>query len=200
MIARPICLLSLALCLPWAQAQDGGPARIRLDAVGQPLTQQAAAWHCVADEGSGLVWEVKSSGQGLRHKDWRYRWSGTASADGACGLTHADCTANSYAAAANDIDNGPGRPRGLCGFSDWRLPLRTELQTVLQRSRAEPAADVTLFPTLEPAAYWTATSFAGDPALAWSIDFRFGIVTAADKSRALRVMLVRGTPKSRGAP
>jgi cell division septation protein DedD len=59
----------------------------------------------------------------------------------------------------------------LAGHTDWRLPNRNELQTIIQYSMNSPPIDKGIFPKTEPSPYWTSTTHAGYPDKAWSIDF-----------------------------
>lgn len=71
----------------------------------------------------------------------------------------------------------------LGGNSDWRLPSRIELVSLLEYERLELAADVAkvpeamldraAFPEAPPAEYWTASYF-GDPLEAWTVSFARG--------------------------
>ena len=58
------------------------------------------------------------------------------------------------------------------GCSDWRLPNRKELETIVDRYKFNPAIDTTLFPNTQSQIYWS-----GSPANhsnVWGIDFRSG--------------------------
>jgi hypothetical protein len=59
------------------------------------------------------------------------------------------------------------------GFSDWRLPTRFELETLLDLSRSDPAADPDL--GLKSAYYWSSTPLASSPGdYAWGVHFYLG--------------------------
>jgi hypothetical protein len=65
----------------------------------------------------------------------------------------------------------------LAGASDWRLPTRTELLTLVDDARHDPAIDTAFFPKTESAYYWTSTPCAWRPAsAAWCVYFSFGDV------------------------
>lgn len=63
---------------------------------------------------------------------------------------------------------------GLGGFSDWRLPTRAELLTLVDDTRHGPAIDTDVF-TCESEWYWTSTPAASSPShYAWIVDFGGG--------------------------
>ena len=56
------------------------------------------------------------------------------------------------------------------GYSDWRLPNKNELQTLLNHDKTgAPYSD---FPDISTTkAYWTSTTWASSPNIAWVVDF-----------------------------
>ena len=85
---------------------------------------------CVKDNATGLFWEQKTDNvRSIRHKDWKYQKS-NGPFGVACGaLTQCDTT--SYLKKLN-ADN-------YCGYSDWRLPTRTELLGLVDYGRFSPS-------------------------------------------------------------
>lgn len=61
---------------------------------------------------------------------------------------------------------------------EWRLPERPELESILDLTRFDPAADPDCFPDTESAPYWTRTTYTPDPSCAWVVNFDFGVVSA----------------------
>ena len=59
---------------------------------------------------------------------------------------------------------------------DWRLPTVDELQTILDRSRYDPAIDTDKFPDTKSLPYWTSTPLAWDSKSRWLVSFNLGIV------------------------
>ena len=58
----------------------------------------------------------------------------------------------------------------------WRLPTVDELQTILDRSRFNPAINTEKFPDTQTEPYWTSSTCAWNPAARWVVYFAFGSV------------------------
>lgn len=58
----------------------------------------------------------------------------------------------------------------------WRLPTRSELDSILDLSRNNPAVDVTLYPDTQHDWYWSSTLLTASPDFAWCVDFGDGYV------------------------
>ena len=179
-------------------------------------------WACVRDHVTGLDWEVKSYAAvpDLRDRGWTYSWfssaerpDGTANANnggdpgginrGVC-LDKYDpdsnplgqfCDSAGYVAAVNDI--------ALCGFSDWRMPTRRELESIIHTGTHWPAIDTALFPNVPgefgnpqnpiPNVTWTGTPAPFSDS-AWSVYFEFGAQVNPSKTFAASLRLVRSAP------
>lgn len=80
----------------------------------------------------------------------------------------------------------------FAGHSDWRLPNKNELASIVEEACSAPAINVKVFPATPPAFFWSSSPYAGLAQGAWSVDFGFGPVNASVKTGSLNVRLVRG--------
>jgi hypothetical protein len=62
----------------------------------------------------------------------------------------------------------------LGGYSDWHLPTREELVTLVDDTRHDPAIDTDAFPGVTGGWYWTSTPTAWSASVAWFVDFGHG--------------------------
>lgn len=178
-------------------------------AAGVALGSGSADWACTRDNVTGLVWEVKtpSAAGGLR-SGYTYSWYSTDDATnggttgrGSVGVDTCNgtlfnygnkCNTQNYVAAVNAA--------GLCGKSDWRLPLRHELLTLVHSGQILPATiDPTYFPNTGPSFYWSRNTAVGAVGNAWSVNFGDGILGPASsstsgKASTFLVRLVRTGP------
>jgi hypothetical protein len=159
---------------------------------GLPLDAKADRWECVEDKKSKLTWEVKKNDGGIRDKDYSYTW--LRGNDGVIkGLSNGGrckggvkCDTYSYVRAMNE--------QKLCGYSDWRLPTRKEMETLVDYNNTgnEATIDKTYFPETVPSWYWTATENPRRDNFAWYVLFRNGIALNDLKERPKHIRLVRG--------
>ena len=124
----------------------------------------------VKDLNTGLVWEVKSpiAGDINCHED-RYD------------RVEAESW---FIAALNRKRHG--------GFSDWRLPNREELRSIVHYGGDSPAVDRAFFPDCAPEFYWARQENGFDPLLNWGIYFGYGCAISYPKINRYRVRAVRG--------
>ena len=83
----------------------------------------------------------------------------------------------------------------FAGYSDWRLPVMWELITIVDYSRSGPAID----PIFKAVAdnYWSATTYAPNPDVAWQVNFNIGLVDFDDKNFTRYVRAVRTGSKEK---
>ena len=165
----------------------------------------AGDWACTQDNLTGLMWETKTADSGLRDYRWEYSWystdSSTNGGDAGAGDTGVGTTTNNVLnITGSDNCSDPARcdtekyiadvnSSTLCGYSDWRLPSKRELETLLYFGNETPdGIDNNYFPGVgDPSLYvWTGTTNVG-----WIL---FGIETVITADEAYTVsFLLRGT-------
>jgi hypothetical protein len=81
---------------------------------------------------------------------------------------------------------------GFAGASDWRVPNRKELLSIVETACTFPALNTQVFPEPPPGQFLSSTTYSSVPHLVWATDFGTGGETLPNKSDALSVRLVRG--------
>lgn len=79
----------------------------------------------------------------------------------------------------------------LDGNSDWRLPTRIELVSLISLEWVDPAIDEEAFPNTPSDWFWTATANVADPETAWNAYFYFGYPGLGRKDDTVSVRCVR---------
>lgn len=76
----------------------------------------------------------------------------------------------------------------------WRIPTRSELESILDLSRYEPAIDTGKFPNIKSSYYWSSTpcSWANDTAV-WVVYFGSGNVSSSTRCLTACVLAVRSS-------
>jgi hypothetical protein len=171
----------------------------KLDASGNAVSATASSWRCVKDNVTGLTWENKTT-SGLHNKADTYTWynTDTTTNGGATGTENTNITCNGYTsgnastycntqAFANRVNT-----ENLCGATDWRLPTRTELRSIVDYSRINPAIDTGYFLNTNSAYFWSSSPYAGDGDNAWLVHFYGGYDGYGNRDDGGHVRLVRG--------
>jgi len=79
------------------------------------------------------------------------------------------------------------------GYSDWRLPNRRELMSIVDYGEQSPAINTAYFPNTKMDSYWTSTTYVPITSMAWRV--AYGYVSSDNKVGALYyVRPVRGGP------
>jgi hypothetical protein len=69
----------------------------------------------------------------------------------------------------------------------WRLPTRTELLSLVDDTRHDPAIDTALYPDTQSGAYWTSTPCAWALSSAWIVYFGYGYSLSCPPRRLPRL-------------
>lgn len=158
--------------------------------VGTPLAYADNGDGTVTDLNTGLIWEKKSDDGGLHDWDNQYRWDG-------------DGTQETIWDWLDDVNAEGGS--GFAGHSDWRIPNAKELESIQRLEGGTPAAVHPVFSTAcNPSCtvitcsctkgstgYWSSTTVAANPPLAWYVSFQLGATLSSPKTQLFFVRAVR---------
>lgn len=79
----------------------------------------------------------------------------------------------------------------LGGHSDWRLPTRVELLSIVDAERQAPAIDGIVFPNTPSSGFWTSTPYVGMSGSVWLVSFEHGASAKTDAKYSTWVRCVR---------
>jgi hypothetical protein len=109
-------------------------------------------YRMVQDNNTGLIWEIKSPKKGdANFCEDRYNWKDAR---------------DKYIKKLNAKKYG--------GFSDWRLPNKDELRSIIDYGRTNPAVDTAYFPNCQSDLYWTCVPYNMQKPFIWGIFFGLG--------------------------
>jgi predicted secreted protein len=148
----------------------------KISASGLPLASSASDWSCVRDNVTGHVWEVKTD-SGLHSISNRYRWGGIG----------AEQVGTALYDDWNVLVNGS---HGLCGYSDWRVPNRFELNAASQNGGR--AGVMNLYFNHASWTFWSSSASENYADYAWYVDFYYGNSDYLNRYDNAPVRLVRG--------
>jgi hypothetical protein len=125
----------------------------------------------VTDKTTGLMWMRCSLGQ---------TWNGKTCSGTATSFSWADALK-------------AGASYEFAGYSDWRLPNKNELESIVEGRCFSPAINLKVFPATPAVYFWSSSPYASVSRGAWSVDFGYGTVNASVKTGSIYVRLVRDT-------
>jgi len=128
----------------------------------------------ISDQKTGLLWQKCSQGQSSND------------------CSGGSATYSNWTDALSYCETQIGTSGTFAGYSDWRLPNRNELESIVDVTKdTAPVIDTTIFPSTTSLPYWTSTSLAQDPVGAWYAHFAFGMVVGLSKTSSAHVRCVR---------
>jgi len=168
------------------------PYYSKLDGNGNILPVSATSWAMVRDNVTGLNWEVKRNKDGWSNyddphdSDNRYTWydPNPATNGGDAGKPGDGTDTDDFINALNDVHFG--------GYSDWRMPDRKELRSIVNYDLTNPAINTVYFPNTISSYYWSSTTHAFSFGNAWRMNFSHGYDICYYKSFRYYVRAVRG--------
>lgn len=122
------------------------------------------------DNNTGLIWEVKSPDEGdVNYCEDRYSWK-----------------------EAQDVYIKKLNKKRYCGYSDWRLPNKDEIRSIIDYGRINPAVDTWYFPNCKSDFYWTSVPYNMQKPFVWGIFFGLGSGICYTPSSERYVRALRG--------
>ncbi len=82
----------------------------------------------------------------------------------------------------------------FAGYSDWRIPTRRELFSIVDLGRYDPAINTDYFINAKSDWYWSGSSYANHSDVAWGVNFYDGYVGWGSKTYGNYVRCVRSGP------
>ena len=145
---------------------------------------------CVKDNNTGLIWEGKTASPATTRLGTstytNYDSTSSAQKSGGAHATQAEIDASTNSIGYVNAVNASG----LCGYTDWRMPIHTELEGIVQIA-PDSTIDTFWFPNTQIAPYWSATPYLLTPGNAVFVDFVFGTAGVLIRDNYYAVRLVR---------
>ena len=133
---------------------------------------------CVQDNNTGLIWEGKTASPATSRlgTSTYTNYDDANSAQKYNGSAYVNPTPAEIDASTNSIGyRNSVRTLNLCGYTDWRLPTKEELQGILASS-GSPRIDTAWFPNTQESFYWSSSPYVGNSDDAWNVNFVNGYV------------------------
>jgi hypothetical protein len=175
--------LSLVLVLPAAPARAGCDELLR--AVSPTARFTVRPDGTATDNRTGLTWQRCPLGTVLDDGG-----TPTLLADDRCVPSGSSPQTFSWSAAllAAQALNSAG---GFAGFTDWRVPNRKELLSIVETRCTDPAINSQVFPDTPGDSFFTSTPSVTAQSAVFTVEFGEGFELAVGKTSLLRVRLVR---------
>ena len=148
------------------------------------------------DNTTGLMWEGKTASPATSRLGilTYFNYDSTSSAQKWNGSAYVNPTQAEIDAGTNSIGyRNSVNASALCGYTDWRLPTKEELEGIVLRGTS-PTIDTMWFPNTQARFYWSSSPYVGNSGSAWGVNFDYGNVNFTGRSINLRVRLVRNSP------
>jgi len=171
---RPVCRIATSGC--FHTGQDGDLQK------GAALAYVDNGDGTITDKNTGLMWEKLAQDGSIHDFAATYNWD------------------DSFAVKVATLNGGGG----FAGHSDWRLPNRRELESIVTLQDSQPSVSpafnmdcvagctVTTCSCTQSASYWSSSTFGFNPFRAWTVIFSFGDFSAPNKTFNNHVRAVRG--------
>ena len=159
----------------------------KLDASGNALPSLATTWSCVRDEVTGLIWLEGTGAYSWYSSDTSNNGAIVGSLNGGFCSDAASCDTEGLAQQANSDSR--------CGFSDWRLPSRHEMESLINFNEPNGSfamIDTSYFINAAKNNYWSRSPDKLNSANAWYVSLTDGFSNVAVKSNSYQAMAVRG--------
>ena len=135
---------------------------------------------CVKDNSTGRVWEGKTASPATSRLGTSTYTNYDANYSGGTTIT-ASTNSIGYKDSVNTS--------ALCGYTDWRLPTKEELQGILASS-GSPKIDTEWFPNTQVNYYWSSSPWTNVYGM-WVVDFDAGTSGFSSRANSNYVRLVR---------
>jgi Protein of unknown function (DUF1566) len=140
----------------------------------------------VTDNETGLIWAKCSLGQS---------WTENIPNDGSDDLCSGEAATYTWRSALEAAQSA--NRNSYLGQSDWRVPNKNELESLVESACYDPAINSSRFPAKPSvlywpgAPYWTSSPAYADHLMAWFVDFKEGFVSILHKNNSYFLRVVR---------